>query len=121
MLKQYGNYEYNSMGGLFEPLRDWGLWGSLVWWLIFGAVLGWAYRGFLEGSLVGLLLYPICFTSLLEMPRFVYLTHPRALAALLVIGWLGWRLMVQARQARAHKHAEKLSPAISTSLAEARG
>jgi hypothetical protein len=121
MLKQYGNDEYNSLGGLFEPLRDWGLVGSLIWWVAFGAVLGWAYRGYLEGSLLGLLLYPIVFTSLLEMPRFVYLTHPRALAALLVIGWLGWRLMVKARQARAIKHAETQSPVISTSLAEARG
>ena len=118
MLKQYANYEYNSLGGLFEPLRDYGFIGSLVWWMAFGAVLGWAYRGYLEGSLLGLLLYPICFTSLLEMPRFVYLTHPRALAALLVIGILGWRLLLKARQERA------LEPRFSNrsnSLTEARG
>jgi len=105
MLKQYGNYEYNSLGGLFEPLRDWGLPLSLVWWLVFGAVLGWAYRGYLEGSLLGLLLLPIAIVSLLEMPRFVYLTHPRALASLLVIAWLGWRLLVNARRAAASKQA----------------
>lgn len=108
MLKQYGNIEYNSLGGLFEPLRDYGAIGSLIWWVAFGAVLGWAYRGYLEGSLIGLLLFPIAFVSLLEMPRFVYLTHPRALAALVVIGWLGWR-MLKARQARAARHDSLLS------------
>jgi hypothetical protein len=92
LLTQYGNIEYNSPGGLCEPLRDYGPVGALFWWVAFGAVLGWAYRGYLEGSLLGVLLFPIAFCSLLEMPRFLYLTHPRALASLLVIAWLGWRL-----------------------------
>jgi hypothetical protein len=118
MLKQYANYEYNSLGGLFEPLRDYGWAGSLVWWIAFGAVLGWAYRGFQEGALLGLLLFPIGVVCLLEMPRFVYLTHPRALAALAVIGWLGWRLYVTSRQARSVAASE---PALGSSLAEARG
>ncbi len=116
MLKQYGNYEYNSLGGLFDPLRDYGPAGSLVWWLAFGALLGWAYRGYLEGSLLGLLLFPITFVSLLEMPRFIYLTHPRALAALGVIVWLGWRLYVHKRQTcQAHLLA------TASSLSQMRG
>jgi hypothetical protein len=97
MLEQHANYEYNSTGGLFEPLRDYGPLGSLVWWVAFGAVLGWAYRGYLEGSLVGLLLFPIAFLSLLEMPRFIYLTHPRVLAPLVVVLWLGWRAWITSR------------------------
>lgn len=117
MLKQYGNNEYNSTGGLFEPLRDFGFAGSLVWWLAFGAVLGWAYRGYLEGSLLGLLLFPIAFVSLLEMPRFLYLTHPRALAALGVIVWLGWRLYLHAKQRPALFARTVASP----SLTQARG
>jgi hypothetical protein len=116
MLKQYGNIEYNSLGGLFEPLRDYGVLGSLVWWVLFGAVLGWAYRGYLEGSLIGLLLFPIAFCSLLEMPRFVYLTHPRALAALLVIAGLGWRI----GKTRAVR-APAMSVKAASSLATARG
>jgi hypothetical protein len=101
MLQQYANAEYNSTGGLFEPLRDWGPIGSLVWWLGFGVVLGWGYRGYLQGSLVGLLLFPILLLSLLEMPRFVYIAHPRALAPLAVIAWLGYRAWAL-RNAAAH-------------------
>jgi hypothetical protein len=116
MLKQYANNEYNSTGGLFEPLRDFGFAGSLVWWLAFGAILGWAYRGYLEGSLLGLLLFPIAVVTLLEMPRFIYLTHPRALAALLVIGWLGYRLYLHAKQTR-----QADSKVVSSSLSQVRG
>jgi hypothetical protein len=105
MLQQQANVEYNSPGGLFEPLRDFGVLGSLVWWIGFGAVLGWAYRGYLEGSLLGLLLFPIAMLSLLEMPRFIYLTHPRILAPLVVIAWLGYRAWVAARTARASQAA----------------
>ncbi|WP_425614476.1 O-antigen polymerase [Anatilimnocola sp. NA78] len=100
MLKQYANVEYNSPGGLFEPIRDFGVIGSLIWWTVFGALLGWAYRGYLEGSLIGCLLFPIAFLSLLEMPRFVYLTHPRILAPLVVIVWLGCRLWLAERKRR---------------------
>lgn len=115
MLKQYANVEYNSLGGLFEPLRDYGLVGSLVWWVAFGAVLGWAYRGYMEGSLIGLLLFPIAFVSLLEMPRFIYLTHPRALAALGTIVWLGWRIYVTSRQ------EQKITATVPASAAQVGG
>lgn len=107
MLKQYGNVEYNSLGGVFEPLRDYGPAGSIVWWVAFGAVVGWAYRGYQEGSLLGLLLFPIAFLALLEMPRFLYLTHPRALPALVVIAWLGWRIW-----------KTRAIPRVSSSVAE---
>ena len=112
MLKQYGNIEYNSLGGVFEPLRDYGPVGSLVWWVAFGAVLGWAYRGYLEGSLLGMLLFPIAFLSLLEMPRFLYLTHPRALPALVVIAWLGWRIWKSQRVPLAMRNDTEASSLI---------
>ncbi|QDU27963.1 hypothetical protein ETAA8_30550 [Anatilimnocola aggregata] len=115
MLKQYANVEYNSPCGLFEPIRDYGPLGSLVWWVAFGAVLGWAYRGYLEGSLVGQLLFPIVFLSLLEMPRFIYLTHPRVLAPLVVIVWLGYRASLAARKAQQLQQvAETASPTLLT-------
>lgn len=115
MLQQYANIEYNSLGGLFEPLRDWGPVGSLIWWVGFGAVLGWSYRGYLHGSLVGLLLFPLLLLGLLEMPRFVYITHPRALAPLLVIAWLGYRLWVAERAASIStvKPASAIQPALT--------
>jgi hypothetical protein len=94
LLQQYANLEYNSPGGLFEPLRDWGPLGSLIWWTAYGALLGWAYRGYLEGSLTGLVLFPIALLSLLELPRFIYIAHPRILAPLVVIGWLHYRAWV---------------------------
>jgi hypothetical protein len=115
MLEQRANVELNSPGGLFEPLRDYGPIGSLVWWIAFGALVGWAYRGYLEGSLLGLLLFPIAFLSLLEMPRFLYLTHPRILAPLAVIACLGYRMWVtsraNAKRSRAIHTEEACSPA----------
>ncbi len=117
LLQQYGNVEYNSIGGLFEPLRDYGVLGSLIWWVAFGAVLGWAYRGYLEGSLVGLLLFPIVFLSLLEMPRFIYLTHPRILVALMVIAWLGYRAWSLARQTQRQTATSTAPSSLATEQA----
>lgn len=89
VLAQYGNPEFNNPGGLAVPLLDFGPLGGLVFFLVAGVFIGLAYRGWRSGHPVGLLVYPVLFTGLLELPRYLYWTQGRvfpALVFLLVVG-----------------------------------
>jgi hypothetical protein len=90
MLVRHGTPELNNEGGLFQPVLDYGIAGYLVFWCGCGFVAGRLYRGFLVGTLAGLLLYPLVFLGMLETPRLLYLCYTRsfpALATLLVVIW----------------------------------
>ena len=90
MLVRYGTPELNNEGGLFQPVLDFGIAGYLAFWFGCGFVAGRLYRGFLVGTLAGLLLYPLVFLAILETPRLLYLCYTRsfpALAALLLVIW----------------------------------
>jgi hypothetical protein len=95
MLERYGTLELNNEGGLFQPALDFGVAGMLLFWLASGFWAGRLYRGYLGGTLAGMTLYPLMFLAILETPRLLYLTYPRALPALamlLVVTWLTARL-----------------------------
>lgn len=103
LLTQHGNPEFNNPSGYTGPFTDYGPYGGLVYLAIAGLVVGVTYRAFANGSLLGMLMYPIMFTGLLEMPRYLYWAQGRAApawVAMLVIGYLGMRLMRRARVAR---------------------
>jgi oligosaccharide repeat unit polymerase len=88
ILTQYGNPEFNNPGGLAVPLVDLGTVGGLLFFLVTGLLIGLAYRSWRSGNPVGLLVYPVLFTGLLELPRYLYWTQGRvfpALAFLLVV------------------------------------
>jgi hypothetical protein len=84
MLKQYGTPELNNEGGLFMPLVDWGVFGFLIYWFLFGLVAGTLYRSFLAGRLAGILMYPVLFLAILETPRFLYLSYTRAFPTIVI-------------------------------------
>lgn len=97
ILSQHATPEFNNQGGLAVPLRDFGTTGGLFFFLLFGLLIGAIYMGFRRGGATGLLLYPMFFTGLAELPRYLYWTEGRtvpALVALLVTS----RLLSQAGQ-----------------------
>lgn len=85
ILTSYGNPEFNNAGGLAAPFVDFGRRGGLVVLLALGALLGWGYRAFVEGSQAAVLLYPLAVTGLLELPRFLYWTLGRAVPAVVAL------------------------------------
>ena len=85
MLENYGNPEFNNEGGLFQPMLDWGLPGSMVFWLGYGFLAGRLYRYYLIGHLGGVLFYPVIFHSLLDVPRILLICNPRLTPALAIL------------------------------------
>ena len=98
MLTQYGNPEFNNPGGLAVPVIDFGPVGALVFFLIAGVVIGFAYRSWRQGNPVGLLVYPVFFTGLLELPRYLYWTEGRVFPAMVFLLATAW-FMTRSRRA----------------------
>lgn len=106
MLEQWGNPEFNNPGGLFGPTIDFGVIGGALFWLAFGLVAGRLYRGFVTGSLAGLLLYPILVLTMFELPRYLYLCTVRPFPAIALIFFILWRVSAQSTSsAREVAHA----------------
>ncbi len=85
MLEDYGNPELNNGGGLFQPILDWGLPGSLVFWLGYGWLGGVLYYSYQRGNLGGLMLYPLVFQSILDVPRILVICSTRFTPAIVVL------------------------------------
>lgn len=83
-LAQFGNPEFNNQSGYVGPFIDYGWFGGLIFMFVIGLVAGLLYRGFCHGRPLGLLVYPVFFTGLVEMPRYVYWGQGRVTYA-----WLG--------------------------------
>lgn len=85
LLEQYATPEFNNPGGLAVPLVDFGVVGGLVAFLVVGVLVGLCYRGFRQGSPLGLVLYPLVFTGLLELPRYFYWGQGRLVPAVVAL------------------------------------
>lgn len=90
LLVQKGNPEFNNPCGLCDPFLDWGTAGGLLWWVVAGLLLGFAYRSFCNGSMFMMLVYPPLVTGLFEVPRYIYWTQGRLAPALLALVLAGW-------------------------------
>jgi len=108
VLAQHGNPEFNNPGGLAVPLFDFGSVGGLLFFFVAGLIIGFTYRSWRAGNAMGLLVYPVLFTGLLELPRYIYWTQGRVfppLAALVIIG------LLTARAARPRRGRTPAGPA----------
>ena len=85
VLAQYGNPEFNNPGGLAVPAIDFGPAGGVLFFLIAGLLVGFAYRSWRSGQPLGLLVYPVLFTGLLEIPRYLYWTQGRVFPPLVFL------------------------------------
>lgn len=92
MLNNYASPEFNNPCGYTGPFIDYGLVGGLIYFLVIGVVVGSLYRGFCGGRPFGILLYPIMFTGLLELPRYMYWAQGRTLPTLIALITLSWML-----------------------------
>lgn len=81
LFARFGNDEFNSPSGLATPLIDFGVIGGLGFLFAIGLVVGSLHQSFVAGRLNGILLYPIVFVGLLELPRYLYWTAGRAAPA----------------------------------------
>lgn len=85
VLRRYGNPEFNNPCGLCTPLLDFGTIGGLLFLLVAGLALGGLYASFRSGAAVGLLLYPVAFVGILEIPRYLYWTQGRIVGPVLLL------------------------------------
>lgn len=77
VLRHYGNPEFNNPSGYAAPFADYGLIGGLAFFLIVGIILGMLYELFAVGRPMALLIYPVAFTGIVEMPRYLYWVQGR--------------------------------------------
>ncbi|HEU4622680.1 MAG TPA: O-antigen polymerase [Burkholderiaceae bacterium] len=76
-LEQFAREEFNNPSGLFPIVYDVGYFGSALYFLAIGFVIGLLYRRFVAGRMSGLLGYPSCFLFMIELLRFNYFTASR--------------------------------------------
>jgi hypothetical protein len=98
ILDQRTNPEFNSEGGLFQPYVDFGDVGGPVYFLFAGLLVGWLYQMFVASRLVGMLLYPLFFVGLLELPRYIYWAQGRSTPSILAL--VGTGVLVASRSRR---------------------
>ncbi|MCZ8379295.1 O-antigen ligase [Mycobacterium sp. CPCC 205372] len=89
VLSKFGNPEFNSESGYSGPFVDYGSVGGIIFFLVVGLAAGLIYRGFCQGAVFGLVLYPVFFIGLLELPRYMYWSYGRAMYA-----WIGLAAIV---------------------------
>ena len=85
MLSHFGNPEFNNSTGYVAPFIDYGTVGGLIYFTVVGVIAGFLYRGFRKGEAFGLLLYPLLFVGLIELPRYVQWAEGRFLPSWLAL------------------------------------
>ena len=101
LLAHFGNPEFNNSTGYTAPFLDYGLIGGLLYFAVIGIIAGLLYRGFREGQAFGLLLYPLMFVGLIELPRYLQWAEGRFFAswvALIVVAFALRRTMRRSPQ-----------------------
>jgi hypothetical protein len=104
VLSAKANPEFNSPGGFSGPYTDYGDVGGALYFLGVGLVLGALYRSFAGSQLLGLLLYPVLFVGLLELPRYLYWAQGRATPAFVALIGVAWVIAARARRVRGRSH-----------------
>jgi oligosaccharide repeat unit polymerase len=82
LLAAGANPEFNNPGGLLSPVIDFGVLGGLIYWAVMGFVTGYLYRLYVRRHPLGMCIYPICFLTLTELPRYIFWGGGRAFPAL---------------------------------------
>lgn len=85
VLEERGNPEFNNSSGLIAPIVDYGVVGGLGVLALIGWVLGTLYVRFQRGEIAGVILYPLAFLGLVELPRIFYWTLGRAFPSVIAL------------------------------------
>lgn len=84
LLNTYANPEYNNPGGLLTFFKDFS-WFGLVLYVAFGYFAGCIYSRARFGDPLSLMLYPVIYLTILELPRYFYLGVNRGFITILAI------------------------------------
>src|SRR5262249_50138817 len=84
-LESEANVEFNNADGMLFPLMDFGVAGGLLYWFLLGIALGAVYEVFRRQAPLGLLLYPMLYLGLIEVPLALYWAEGRAIPSLLLL------------------------------------
>jgi len=96
-LESDANVEFNNADGMLFPLMDFGVAGGLIYWLLIGVACGVLYESYCRREISGLLLYPVIYLGLLELPLALLWGEGRAFPSLALlavtpfIAWMGRR------------------------------
>ncbi|SIR63205.1 O-antigen polymerase [Williamsia sterculiae] len=104
-LAQFGNPEFNNPSGYVGPFIDYGIYGGLIYFLVAGLLIGYLYRSFCNGSPFGLMLYPVFFIGLVELPRYMHWAQGRTTYAWLALLIIALLLHRQTSRSRLRTHA----------------
>jgi oligosaccharide repeat unit polymerase len=104
ILEQHGTPEFNNSSGLAAPFVDLGPAGGLVYLLVAGVVIGLLHRAFLETRAVGLLIYPVIFLGVVELPRYLAWSQGRVFPTFVVL--IGLAVLMRRHAARHPTGAE---------------
>jgi hypothetical protein len=85
------NPEFNTFSGLIIPYIDFGLIGGTLTLAALGAVSGRLYGSFVQGRIVGLLLYPLWMVGIFDLPRTFLWASSRHFPAYVIL--LGFALL----------------------------
>jgi len=104
-LLDYGDVEFNNPSGLFPIVYDVGYFGSALYFLVVGVLIGLARRSYVLKQPLGLMFYPFCVLFILELLRFNYLAASRfiPIAGSLLGAW--YLAYVLPRKRRPHARA----------------
>lgn len=84
-LESGANVEFNNADGMLFPVLDFGTAGGLLYWVAAGVLCGAVFQLFCRKELAGLLLYPMLFLGLLEVPLALYWSEGRSFPALFML------------------------------------
>ena len=72
------NLEFNNADGMMFPLMDYGVAGGLLYWFAIALACGVLYHLYRRKTALGLMVYPIVYLGLLEVPLALYWGEGRA-------------------------------------------
>ncbi len=105
-LDVFARPEFNSPTSYFRFVLDFGFFGSVLYCLLLGYVIGRAYASFRGARTFGLLLYPLFVIFIVESLRFSYLGETRVVPLMVGLGILA--LDIRRGRNRVAAHAQGL-------------
>jgi hypothetical protein len=110
-LLNYGRPELNNPSGIFPIVFDLGFFGSAVYFLSVGLLIGVTWKAFIHRRLAAVLFYPIFFIFMIELLRFNYLSNPRLIpcVASIVLILLATRFSHAERQSASPRQGAHLA------------
>lgn len=100
VLRHHGNPEFNNPSGYAAPFADYGFAGGFIFFLVVGIAAGALYKSFAAGRPFALLVYPVAFIGLVEMPRYLYWVQGRTTYTWLALLAIAVVLAHQTRRAK---------------------